>query len=141
MFDHLTRQRRYYAPNMLGNVLCPFMCRPAGGVQADSCGPATHSKAAMLSVLCAAGQACCRPLPCRTRRGCTPERRCQAALCHAAGGVQSMLAKEGVLWSKGVLSAPRVSAPACAIEQALYAAACTSASGNGLIRFVTQKFF
>ena len=54
-----------------------------------------------------------------------------------------MLAKEGVLWSKGVLSAPRVSAAASAsaIKQALGAVACASASGNGLISLVTQKFF
>ena len=54
-----------------------------------------------------------------------------------------MLAKEGVLWSKGVLSAPRVGAAACASasEQASNAAACASASGSGLISFVTQQFF
>ena len=54
-----------------------------------------------------------------------------------------MLAKEGVLWSKGVLSAPGVSAaaPASALEQALGAAACVSASGNGPISLVTRKAF
>ena len=69
------------------------------------------------------------------QEGMQPERRCQAALCHAAGGVQSMLVKEGVLWSKGVLSAPGVSAAASApaLEQGLGAAVCPSASGNGLL--------
>ena len=98
----------------------------AGGQQ-----PPVHT------LLCAA-QACCRPPSRRTRRDCTPERRCQAPVCCAAGGVQSMLAREGVLWSRGVLSAPRVSAAACAPEARCVCCSLRFCIRQQLISLVTQ---